>query len=51
MAITLKPLMDEMGLESVFMTSLQAVSGAGRSPGVIAYQKKRKRFKSKQKRS
>jgi aspartate-semialdehyde dehydrogenase len=36
MAITLKPLMDEMGLESVFMTSLQAVSGAGRSPGVIA---------------
>ena len=36
MAITLKPLMDEMGLESVFMTSLQALSGAGRSPGVIA---------------
>src|SRR5213594_1201563 len=36
MAITLKPLMDEMGLESVFITSLQALSGAGRSPGVIA---------------
>src|SRR5881409_2107931 len=36
MAITLKPLMDEMGLESVFMTSLQALSGGGRSPGVIA---------------
>ena len=36
MAITLKPLMNEMGLESVFMTSLQALSGAGRSPGVIA---------------
>src|SRR5918995_2981358 len=36
MAITLKPLMDEMGLESVFMTSMQALSGAGRSPGVIA---------------
>ena len=28
--------MDEMGLESVFMTSMQALSGAGRSPGVIA---------------
>src|ERR671918_357104 len=36
MAITLKPLMDDMGLESVFMTSMQALSGAGRSPGVIA---------------
>ena len=36
MAITLKPLMDEMGVESVFMTSMQALSGAGRSPGVIA---------------
>src|SRR4029079_9719879 len=36
MVITLKPLMDEMGLQSVFMTSMQALSGAGRSPGVIA---------------
>lgn len=36
MAITLKPLLDEMGLQSVFMTSMQALSGAGRSPGVIA---------------
>src|SRR6476661_4525438 len=36
MAITLKPLFDEMGLENVIMTSLQALSGAGRSPGVIA---------------
>src|SRR4029079_960053 len=35
-AITLKPLLDEMGLQSVFMTSMQALSGAGRSPGVIA---------------
>ena len=36
MVITLKPLFDEMGLENVIMTSLQALSGAGRSPGVIA---------------
>src|SRR5688500_19107822 len=36
MAITLKPLMDDIGLESVFMTSMQALSGAGRSPGVAA---------------
>ena len=36
MAITLKPLMDDIGVESVFMTSMQALSGAGRSPGVIA---------------
>jgi aspartate-semialdehyde dehydrogenase len=28
--------MDKYGVESVFMTSLQALSGAGRSPGVIA---------------
>jgi aspartate-semialdehyde dehydrogenase len=36
LAITLKPIMDKYGVESVFMTSLQALSGAGRSPGVIA---------------
>ncbi|HZU81987.1 MAG TPA: aspartate-semialdehyde dehydrogenase [Polyangiaceae bacterium] len=36
MAITLKPLADAFGLEKVVMTSLQATSGAGRSPGVAA---------------
>lgn len=36
LAITLKPLDKEFGLRSVVMTSLQAVSGAGRSPGVVA---------------
>lgn len=35
LAITLKPLMDIFGLKSVLMTSMQAMSGAGRSPGVI----------------
>jgi aspartate-semialdehyde dehydrogenase len=35
LAITLKPLHDRFGVQTVFMTSLQAVSGAGRSPGVI----------------
>jgi aspartate-semialdehyde dehydrogenase len=36
LAITLKPLHERFGLQTVFMTSLQACSGAGRSPGVIA---------------
>jgi aspartate-semialdehyde dehydrogenase len=36
MAITLKPILDRFGIDRVFMTSLQALSGAGRSPGVIA---------------
>jgi aspartate-semialdehyde dehydrogenase len=36
MAITLKPIHDKFGIEKVFMTSMQALSGAGRSPGVIA---------------
>ncbi|MSP59941.1 MAG: aspartate-semialdehyde dehydrogenase [Myxococcales bacterium] len=36
MAITLKPLHDAFGVEKVVMTSLQAVSGAGRTPGVSA---------------
>lgn len=36
MAITLKPILDKYGIEKVFMTSMQALSGAGRSPGVIA---------------
>ncbi len=35
LAITLKPLLDAFGLNSVIMTSMQAMSGAGRSPGVI----------------
>jgi len=36
LAMTLKPLHDQFGIESVVMTSMQACSGAGRSPGVIA---------------
>jgi aspartate-semialdehyde dehydrogenase len=36
MAITLKPIFDKFGVEKVFMTSMQALSGAGRSPGVVA---------------
>ncbi|HUB08030.1 MAG TPA: aspartate-semialdehyde dehydrogenase [Myxococcales bacterium] len=36
LAITLKPLADAFGLKAVLMTSLQACSGAGRSPGVVA---------------
>jgi aspartate-semialdehyde dehydrogenase len=36
MAITLKPLADAFGIDKVVMTSLQSVSGAGRSPGVAA---------------
>src|ERR671934_2616134 len=36
MAITLKPIFDKFGIEKVFMTSMQALSGAGRPPGVIA---------------
>src|SRR5207237_7792129 len=36
MAITLKPILDKFGIEKVFMTSMQALSGAGRSPGGIA---------------
>ncbi len=36
MVHTLKPLQEAFGLRSVTMTSLQAVSGAGRSPGVLA---------------
>ncbi len=35
MAITLKPIQDAFGLKMVIMTSLQAMSGAGRNPGVI----------------
>src|SRR3712207_8583251 len=36
MAITLKPILDRFGIDRVLMTSMQALSGAGRSPGVIA---------------
>jgi aspartate-semialdehyde dehydrogenase len=36
LAITLAPLRDAFGISQVIMTSMQAVSGAGRSPGVIA---------------
>ena len=36
LAITLKPIYDSFGIEAVIMTSMQALSGAGRSPGVIA---------------
>src|SRR5688572_21410605 len=36
LAITLAPLHDRFGVRRVFMTSMQAVSGAGRSPGVVA---------------
>ena len=36
LAITLKPILDKFGINKVLMTSMQALSGAGRSPGVIA---------------
>src|SRR5215470_17715279 len=36
LAISLKPLLDAFGLERVLMTSMQGISGAGRSPGVVA---------------
>jgi aspartate-semialdehyde dehydrogenase len=35
LAITLKPIYESFGVNAVIMTSLQALSGAGRSPGVI----------------
>lgn len=35
LVVTLKPIMESFGLRLVIMTSLQALSGAGRSPGVI----------------
>jgi len=35
LAITLAPLKEAFGVQAVVMTSLQAMSGAGRSPGVI----------------
>jgi aspartate-semialdehyde dehydrogenase len=36
LAITLKPLAEAFGVKRVLMTSLQSVSGAGRTPGVMA---------------
>ena len=36
LAISLKPLDDAFGLKEIIMTSMQAISGAGRSPGVAA---------------
>jgi len=36
MVITLKPIFDRFGIERVLMTSMQGISGAGRSPGVTA---------------
>ncbi|MGQ9514926.1 MAG: aspartate-semialdehyde dehydrogenase [Thermoproteota archaeon] len=36
LVITLKPIQDNFGIEKVIMTSMQSVSGAGRSPGVLA---------------
>jgi len=36
LVITLKPLLDRFGLQRVVMTSMQGISGAGRSPGVVA---------------
>ena len=36
LAMTLKPLHDAFGIQHVILTSMQGVSGAGRSPGVVA---------------
>jgi aspartate-semialdehyde dehydrogenase len=36
LVITLKPLLERFGIERVLMTSMQGISGAGRSPGVVA---------------
>ena len=36
LVVTLKPLLDRFGVQRVVMTSIQGVSGAGRSPGVLA---------------
>ena len=36
LVITMKPLLDNFGAQKIIMTSMQAMSGAGRSPGVSA---------------
>lgn len=35
LAVTLRPIMDQFGVRQVLMTSMQAVSGAGRADGVL----------------
>lgn len=35
MVVTLKPILDAFGIRRVLMTSMQGISGAGRSPGVV----------------
>jgi len=35
MVMTLRPILDRFGLRRVLMTSMQGISGAGRSPGVV----------------
>ena len=35
LAMTLKPILDNFGIEGVVMTSMQAMSGAGRNGGVL----------------
>jgi aspartate-semialdehyde dehydrogenase len=35
LVVTLKPLFDHFGIDRVLMTSMQGISGAGRSPGVV----------------
>src|SRR5437879_3623688 len=36
LAITMRPLLDSFGVQKIIMTSMQSMSGAGRSPGVSA---------------
>ena len=36
MVVSLKPLVDAVGVERVIATTMQGISGAGRSPGVVA---------------
>jgi aspartate-semialdehyde dehydrogenase len=36
LVVSLKPILDQFGVERVIMTSLQAMSGAGRTPGLSA---------------
>ena len=36
LVMTLKPIADAFGIESLIVTTMQGISGAGRSPGVIA---------------
>lgn len=36
LAITMRPLLDKFGAQRIIMTSMQSMSGAGRSPGVSA---------------